>query len=214
MHVQVDAPDGYADMSDMLDTRDTDTRGRIVAQAEAFFRQIGYTKTTVADIAKALKMSPANVYRFFDSKKAINEAVAEVLMRGVEEAAEAIAASDAPPPEKVERFIATISRMNAERYVGDRRMHEMVEAALDESWSIVEAHLKRLHAILTRIIAEGCARGDFDVDDAAQAAACVQAGILKFCHPRHIVDCQGMDFGPQLETMTRFLLKGLGWRAA
>ena len=46
------------------------------AVAERLFREIGYQKTTVADIAKVLKMSPANVYRFFDSKKAIHQGVA------------------------------------------------------------------------------------------------------------------------------------------
>ena len=53
------------------------TRCRILATAERFFREIGYQKTTVSDIAKTLRMSPANVYRFFESKKAINEAVVE-----------------------------------------------------------------------------------------------------------------------------------------
>jgi len=48
--------------------------------AERLFRQIGYQKTTVADIAKELRMSPANVYRFFDSKKSIHEGVARGLM--------------------------------------------------------------------------------------------------------------------------------------
>ena len=57
-----------------------DTRSRILATADAYFREIGYQKTTVADIARTLKMSPANVYRFFDSKKAINEAVLERLI--------------------------------------------------------------------------------------------------------------------------------------
>ena len=51
---------------------ETDTRERILVVAERLFRQIGYQKTTVADIAKELRMSPANVYRFFDSKKAIS----------------------------------------------------------------------------------------------------------------------------------------------
>src|SRR5215208_7195024 len=60
-----------------LSPRELDVRARIVETAEALFRDIGYQKTTVADIAKALRMSPANVYRFFDSKKSINEAVAE-----------------------------------------------------------------------------------------------------------------------------------------
>src|SRR6195952_5748814 len=67
------------------------TRCRILETAERLFREIGYQKTTVADIAKLLKMSPANVYRFFDSKKSINAAVARRLMGEVEDAARTIA---------------------------------------------------------------------------------------------------------------------------
>ena len=63
---------------------ESDTRERILVVAERLFREIGYQKTTVADIAKVLRMSPANVYRFFDSKKAIHEGVARVLMGEVE----------------------------------------------------------------------------------------------------------------------------------
>lgn len=59
---------------------EADMRGRIVVVAEKLFREIGYQKTTVADIAKVLRMSPANVYRFFDSKKSIIAAVAQRLM--------------------------------------------------------------------------------------------------------------------------------------
>ena len=66
-----------------------DTRERILVVAERLFREIGYQKTTVADIAKVLRMSPANVYRFFDSKKAIHEGVARGLMGEVEDAAQA-----------------------------------------------------------------------------------------------------------------------------
>ena len=73
-----------------------DTRERILVVAERLFREIGYQKTTVADIAKVLRMSPANVYRFFDSKKAIHEGVARGLMGEVEDAAQAIAAKRGP----------------------------------------------------------------------------------------------------------------------
>ncbi len=64
--------------------------------AERLFRQIGYQKTTVADIAKELRMSPANVYRFFDSKKSIHEGVARTLMGEVEVEARRIAAGLRP----------------------------------------------------------------------------------------------------------------------
>ena len=55
------------------------TRCRIVDTAERLFRQFGYLKTTVGDIAAGLGMSSANIYRFFASKAAITEAVLQKL---------------------------------------------------------------------------------------------------------------------------------------
>ena len=80
-------------MTLISDHVEADMRGRIVVVAEKLFREIGYQKTTVADIAKVLRMSPANVYRFFDSKKSIISAVAQRLMGEVEEAAGVIVAN-------------------------------------------------------------------------------------------------------------------------
>src|SRR3977135_587609 len=87
---------------------ETDTRERILVVAERLFRQIGYQKTTVADIAKELRMSPANVYRFFDSKKAIHESVARSLMGEVEIEAQRIARSPGPAPARPRQRVKTI----------------------------------------------------------------------------------------------------------
>lgn len=193
----------------MLDKPETDTRARIVAQAEEYFRLYGYQKTTVADIAKALKMSPANVYRFFDSKKAINEAVAEVLMGEVEAAAGAVAGSSGPAGERLRAFLRGVSAMSAERYIGDRKMHEMVAVALDESWPIVNAHVERLHGMLLRIIVDGVESGEFDVPDPALAARCVHAAVIKFTHPQMIAECAAENLKPELDAMTDFLLRAL-----
>src|SRR5579883_3283866 len=119
-----------------------DTRERILVVAERLFRQIGYQKTTVADIAKELRMSPANVYRFFDSKKAIHEGVARGLMGEVEEAAQAIEKSPGPAAVRLRELITTVHRMNTERYVGDAKLHEMVEIAMEESWEVCVAHIQ------------------------------------------------------------------------
>src|SRR5580692_2341952 len=113
-----------------------DTRERILVVAERLFRQIGYQKTTVADIAKELRMSPANVYRFFESKKAIHESVARSLMGEVEEVAKAIVTKPGPAATRLRELLTTIHRMNSERYVGDSKLHEMVEIAMEESWEV------------------------------------------------------------------------------
>jgi AcrR family transcriptional regulator len=195
-----------------LASAEPDTRSRIVATAERLFRQIGYQKTTVADIAKALRMSPANVYRFFDSKKAINEVVAERLMREVEGALEVIACQKAPAAVRLRDMIATMHRMNAALYTDELRMHEMVERALSESWQVVHGHLERKNAIFQRVVGDGMETGEFAPTDPVIASRCVQVALIRFCHPALLVQCAG-EPGPSLDQMTEFILAGLGWRA-
>src|SRR5215469_2566152 len=108
-----------SEMTLVSETVEPGTRERILVVAERLFRQIGYTKTTVADIAKELRMSPANVYRFFDSKKSIHEGVARRLMGEVEGAAAAIMDKPGPATERLRELLITVNRMNTERYVGD-----------------------------------------------------------------------------------------------
>src|SRR5499427_9836913 len=89
-------------------TRPDDTRERIMQTAEMLFRRLGFAKTAVADIAAELRMSPANVYRFFPSKTAIVQAICQRCLSEVEEAAWAIARSKAPAAQRIERLILQI----------------------------------------------------------------------------------------------------------
>src|SRR5271156_4271528 len=109
------------DMTDVLDHTETGVRERILVTAERLFREIGYQKTTVADIAKSLHMSPANVYRFFDSKKSITAGVARRLMGEVEQALQAIAKRSGNAVERLRELLQTVHRMNSDRYAGDSK---------------------------------------------------------------------------------------------
>src|ERR1700761_5773001 len=144
---------------------ENETRERILVVAERLFREIGYQKTTVADIAKVLRMSPANVYRFFDSKKAIHEGVARSLMGGVEDAAQAIAAKRGPAATRLRELLTAIHRMNSERYVGDSKLHEMVEIAMEESWEVCLAHMQMIVETIAGVVAQGAASGEFETTD-------------------------------------------------
>ncbi len=48
-----------------------DRRERILVAAEACFGRSGFDRTTMQDIARDAAMSPANIYRYFDSKEAL-----------------------------------------------------------------------------------------------------------------------------------------------
>ena len=190
---------------------ETDTRERILATAWRLFRQIGYQKTTVADIAKVLRMSPANVYRFFDSKKAIHEGVARALMSEVEDAAQAIAIRRQPAASRLRELITTIHRMNSERYVGDSKLHEMVEIAMKESWDVCMAHMERITETIAGVIADGAASGEFEVADVPLAAMCTCTAMIRFFHPQMIAQSVNKP-GPSLDQMIDFVLAGLAPR--
>jgi AcrR family transcriptional regulator len=69
------------------------SRHLIIEVSERLFRQFGFQKTTVNDIARELHMSPANIYRFFATKSDIEQAVCLDLLGKIEAEAERIEAS-------------------------------------------------------------------------------------------------------------------------
>src|SRR5262249_60729308 len=85
------------------------TRERILTEAERLFRVYGYTKTTVADIAEATRMSSANVYRFFAAKSDINNAICERIIADHETALSGIARLPLPAADRISRLILELS---------------------------------------------------------------------------------------------------------
>ena len=195
-------------MTLVSDHIEPDTRERILVVAERLFREIGYQKTTVADIAKALRMSPANVYRFFDSKKSIHQAVARLLMGEVEEAAQAIAARPGPAVGRLRELLSTIHHMNSERYVGDSKLHEMVAIAMEENWDVCDAHIQLIGKIIGSVIDDGVISGEFEVADVPLAATCICMAMMRFFHPQMISQCIDKP-SPTLDQMIDFILSGL-----
>ena len=198
-------------MALVSDHIEPDTRERILVVAERLFREIGYQKTTVADIAKLMRMSPANVYRFFDSKKAIHEGVARVLMGEVEEAAQAIADNSGPAAPRLRELMKTVHRMNSERYVGDSKLHEMVAIAMEESWEVCLPHMQRITETIAAVIADGAASGEFEAPDVPLAAMCACTAMMRFFHPQMIAQCANKP-GPSLDQMIDFVIAGLSPR--
>lgn len=185
-----------------------DTRLNIIDTAERFFREIGYQKTTVADIAKSLRMSPANVYRFFDSKKAINEAVLARYKGEQETTLAAIAAGPGSAAERLREMLLSTNRINEARFKDQLRMNEMVCAAMEESWDAILGHIARFDALLGGVVAEGVASGEFRPVDPVAATQCIRTAAIRFHHPLLMAQCSRMP-GPTAEELIAFILAGL-----
>src|SRR5450631_2640580 len=190
------------------ETKEKDTHKLIVEVAERLFRQIGYQKTTVADIARELHMSPANVYRFFTAKSEINEAVCMDLLSKIEAEAEKIAASRGTAAQKIRNLFGSVEKTHHKLFMFDRKLHDLIEAAITENWAIMRRHTERMAGILEQIIANGMASDEFPAGDAALASRLVNTACIRFCHPRLIVEYQ-QEPEPTLDQMIGFCLAAL-----
>src|SRR3974377_331132 len=95
-------------MSAQAKRKPDDHHGRIMEGGEGLFRRLGFAKTAVADIAAELRMSPANVYRFFPSKNAIVEAICRRCLVEVEEKSWAVARAKSSAAARMERLFLEI----------------------------------------------------------------------------------------------------------
>ncbi|PBC02397.1 TetR family transcriptional regulator [Mesorhizobium sp. WSM3860] len=193
-------------------TDPVEMRARILDVAEAHFRRFGSQKTSVADIASELRMSPANVYRFFPSKGAITASICALAVNELAEIASTIAQSSAPAPEKLVRLLTAVHHHGKTTLVKEKRMHDLIVAAMRENWAIIKAHIERMLTIFEAIIREGIEAGQFKVEDPAEAARVVNTAFTAFLHPiliEHRVQ-HGEDTEAGLREQIRFSLKALG----
>jgi AcrR family transcriptional regulator len=198
-------------MTAQIRTKPDDTRARIMDTAEALFRRLGYTKTAVADIAGELKMSPANVYRFFPSKNAIIEAICQRCLGELEDRAWAVARSRGSAAERLERLVLEILAYHKENNLTDQRVNDIVLAAIELSWGAIRAHKEHMRMVFEAVLREGIERGEFERVDPRETSRLMMISLVNFCHP--VLVAQYLQDQGDLETdaraTIRFLLRAI-----
>ena len=153
-------------------------------------------------------MSPANVYRFFASKHAIESAIAGVLLDEVVRAAGAAVQRNGSAAERLRIVLQAVERLHAFRSVNDHRLHELVVTAMRKNWSIVSSYADRLNSTVAQVISEGQTRGEFSDADPMIIARCVLGAASMYLDPSMVM--AGTNFGrPTLDQMIDFCTDAL-----
>lgn len=186
-----------------------ETAARIVDAAERVFRQYGYSKTTVADIAKELGMSTANIYRFFASKSEIHQALCAKMLEASQNLARHVAGMPGTAVERLREFSMQQFRFVSEQMLDEEKVHEMVIVAIEREWDVIDQYVDVLQAIVAEIIEDGIAAGEFRKMDPLHAAQLFTSATISLHHPQIIAECIRKPNRASPEDLTEFAIRAL-----
>lgn len=200
-------------MSDMItaeiDAGRQENINRILESAERLFLHYGYAKTTVADIAKDLGMSTANIYRFFASKVEIHQALCNRMLAVSYDMAKRNAQLPLSASDRLRRYALDQYKMTTETMMDHEKVHEMVIVAIERDWHVIEKHIDRMNDVAAEIIADGIRLGEFPGQDASAASKCFCASIIMLCHPQMVAQCAAKPNRAQPEELVEFAIRAL-----
>jgi AcrR family transcriptional regulator len=163
----------------------------------------------MADIASSLGMSVGNIYRCFESKRELNEALADRMLLAIRVTAQTIAEDrSASAEDRLRRMARAFYEYNRAQFTGDRRAFEIVAIAIGECWKPVRVHLAKIDRMIEMVIAEGVGRDEFRLTDVTAAAQCVRTIVVNFADPV-LMSRQPKNMPPDLEQVLDFILAGL-----
>ncbi|MDA9430215.1 TetR/AcrR family transcriptional regulator [Bradyrhizobium sp. CCBAU 51627] len=195
-------------MSEQIDGRagNVNVRRRIVQAALQLYCEIGHNKTTVADIARRLSMSAANIYRFFPSKRAIEEAVVgELLDETVRAAAEA-ARTHGPALRRLATILKAIADCNEARPVQHQKLQDLVTPAVRQNWTVVLAYQDKIRGLVRPIIGTGQARGELHDGSPMALTCCLLEAMDVHLNPSRV---GAATLRPSFDAMLRFCAAAL-----
>jgi AcrR family transcriptional regulator len=182
---------------------------RILDCAERLFRHYGYGKTNVADIARELGMSTANIYRFFGSKVEIHQAVCGRMLATCYKLTYDACHGPGTASERLRQYVHTHYRWTRDTMLDQEKVHEMVIVAIERDWHVIEKHIDSIRELVAEVIREGIATGEFADRDPESASRCFGAAIVSLCHPQMVAQCLAKENRAMPDELIEFALRAL-----
>jgi AcrR family transcriptional regulator len=185
-------------------------RNTILAAASARFSKYGYTKTTMAEIARDCDMSAANLYRYFANKLDIGATLARTYLdEKLARLNHIVQQSERPTGERLAEAITQALEFTHRQWSSNPRMNEMVTAICAARTDIVDHYAQEEHQLLVQLLADGIIREEFSIADIDEAATAIASAMTAFNHPL-LMPQQPLDtLRRHAAGVSRLLLKGL-----
>jgi AcrR family transcriptional regulator len=184
-------------------------RDQIVEAANECFALYGYQKTTVSDLARTIGFSKAYIYRFFESKQAIGEAICRARLEQL--IAEARRAMDegGSATDRFRRMFRSVTALSVALFFDDRKIYEIAALAASEQWESARYYSAKLQSIIEQIVKDGREHGEFErktpLDETCRS---IFYAMMPFIDPLHLQ--RNLDLLPEAQNeVTGLILRSL-----
>jgi AcrR family transcriptional regulator len=185
------------------------TPERILEAAEDALRRYGPAKANVVDVARALGVSHGSVYRHFESKAALRDAVTDRWLHRIGGPLEKIVAEDRPAADRLHRWLVKLSKAKRKKALDDPELFATYMALVADAREVVDRHVDHLVAQIAQIIGDGVEQGEFSVDDPEAAARAIFDATARFHNPAFASQWSDPGLDDALESVWLLLLGGL-----
>ena len=191
------------------------TRERILQAAMARIKHYGYGKTTMAEIAADCDMSPGNIYRFFEAKIDIAEAMARKHYAEEHTAmAQVGRRKEWPADKRLKEMLLKRMRDNFQMFSDNAKILEVAEVLGQERPVFMNELIALERVGITAVIQEGMENGIFAKGDPEFMAEMLQAAVLKFGIPQLFSKLTLAKLEREFDGVMRLILEGLYNRGA
>jgi AcrR family transcriptional regulator len=185
------------------------TRDRILASAEDVIRRFGPAKATVVDVARALGVSHAAVYRHVATKAELRDLVVSRWMEATMAPLRAAAALPGPAPQRLRRLVDALIAVKRRRAADDPELFAAYRTLAADAQSVVTAHVNELVGLAATVIRSGVKEGTIRTVDPVAAGRAVLFATSRFHHPAHAADWVDPTIDEAYNDVWRLLMDGL-----
>jgi len=198
--------------------RRSDARpGELTAAAFALFAEQGFAATRLEDVAARAGVSKATIYRYFDSKEALFEAVVkEATAPRFAEAELLVEAFQGTTPDLLRTFFQVARGALSGPLPALLKMIVSESATFPKLASLwADLGVSRMLELVRRIVARGIARGEFRQVDLEAVAPVIMAPVFLLGISKQTFSNTSVQFNPDqvLAQHADVLLRGLELRA-
>jgi AcrR family transcriptional regulator len=185
------------------------TLDRILATAEDVIRRFGPAKASVVDVARALGVSHAAVYRHVATKAELRDLVVGRWVEQTMSPLRAIAAKPGPAPQRLRRLIDTLIAVKCRRAADDPELFAAYRTLAQGAQSVVAAHVDELVALAATVIRSGVTEGTFRTVAPVAAGRAVLIATSWFHHPAHAAEWADPAIDAAYDNVWQLLMDGL-----